>query len=31
MTSIGEEFLGPTPQIAVADADAAISFYEDPR
>jgi hypothetical protein len=27
MTSIGKEFLGPTPQIAVADADAAITFY----
>jgi PhnB protein len=27
MTSIGDEFLGPTPQISVADADAAIAFY----
>ena len=29
MTSLGEEFLGPTPQIAVADADAAIAFYQN--
>jgi PhnB protein len=29
MMSIGDEFLGPTPQIAVADADAAIRFYRD--
>ncbi|HEX2286872.1 MAG TPA: VOC family protein [Mycobacterium sp.] len=27
MTPIGDEFVGPTPQIAVADADAAIAFY----
>lgn len=27
MTSIADEFLGPTPQIAVADAEAAITFY----
>jgi PhnB protein len=27
MTSIGDEFLGPTPQICVADAGAAIAFY----
>jgi catechol 2,3-dioxygenase-like lactoylglutathione lyase family enzyme len=29
MTSIGDEFLGPTPQIAVGDADAAIRFYRE--
>jgi PhnB protein len=29
MTAFGDEFLGPTPQIAVADADAAIGFYRD--
>jgi PhnB protein len=29
MTSIGEEFVGPTPQIAVGDADVAITFYRE--
>jgi PhnB protein len=29
MTSLSEEFLGPTPQIAVSDADAAIAFYRE--
>jgi PhnB protein len=29
MTSIGDEFFGPTPQIAVSDADAAIRFYSE--
>jgi PhnB protein len=29
MTSMAEEFPGPTPQIAVANADAAITFYRE--
>ncbi|MCT7657456.1 VOC family protein [Mycobacterium deserti] len=29
MTSIGDEFAGPTPQIAAADAAAAIAFYRE--